>query len=259
MSGKHTCQHQQPEEKHQCCEKLFGSLVLVMGLILKPWRSEHSNIWNVGFWKACLKGFCHNHIQDESSNPFCSLKCRCFSRNVPRATVDLQQIYTLRGRSDRPPTESFSIWVFLIWQKLLSEAAHKKSLLFSEDRCEMQCGGVEVNCVTRWLLSLADLTSECLLTSLSYCFLRKKYKTESRHIYYLHLLLLTCVSVHHLWCFTVSGCVRWCKLFTFCEIMGTDLFFFYRPSGHNCSRRTSGLSFTPTNILAHSQTIRRSF
>lgn len=199
MSGKHTCQHQQPEEKHQCCEKLFGSLVLVMGLILKPWRSEHSNIWNVGFWKACLKGFCHNHIQDESSDPFCSLKCRCFSRNVPRATVDLQQIYTLRGRSDRPPTESFSIWVFLIWQKLLSEAAHKKSLLFSEDRCEMQCGGVEVNCVTGWLLSLADLTSECLLTSLSYCFLRKKYKTESRHIYYLHLLL-TCVSVHHLWC-----------------------------------------------------------
>lgn len=94
MSGKHTCQHQQPEEKHQCCEKLFGSLVLVMGLILKPWRSEHSNIWNVGFWKACLKGFCHNHIQDESSDPFCSLKCRCFSRNVPRATVDLQQIYT---------------------------------------------------------------------------------------------------------------------------------------------------------------------
>lgn len=122
------------------CEKLFGSLVLVMGLVLKPWGSKHSNVWNVGFWKVCLKGFCHNHIQEESSNSFCSLKCRCFSWNVPKAAVDLQQTYTLRGRSDRPPTESFSIWVFLIWQKLLSEAAHKKSLLFSEDRREMSVG-----------------------------------------------------------------------------------------------------------------------
>lgn len=147
MSGKHTCQHQQPEEKHQCCEKLFGSLVLVMGLILKPWRSEHSNIWNVGFWKACLKGFCHNHIQDESSDPFCSLKCRCFSRNVPRATVDLQQIYTLRGRSDRPPTESVSIWVFLIWQKLLSEAAHKNRCCFQ--RTDVRCS-VGVSRLTVW-------------------------------------------------------------------------------------------------------------